>query len=293
MIHHRNQAISDWTQDWDTLLHTGNLKWLYVQGDRYRSTGDLSVLSDLKTRFQCSSLEMARVLFEYLEYMASDFAVSETRGGTKEMLGVAALGSQGLYKYFVGIKDSLGSNLTDAFLLHNLDRLRVSLPSFVPLSQSLFYQDFSPSFNHSSLPFFRRLCLLGPYNPFYLSFAKKYAIPSQMDAMCDPANPDSLAFLETIARSDINKVFNCSSTREYCTDKEIAILEMTSRGIVSSLEAKIASHLEWSDPYGHLGVDLRSFAEKYGEWESLNQSALYSWGKKVFNFEKVFMVLEV
>jgi hypothetical protein len=32
-------------------------------------------------------------LFEYLDYLADDFTVATPRGGSKEMLGVAALGT--------------------------------------------------------------------------------------------------------------------------------------------------------------------------------------------------------
>ena len=88
-----NPDISEWTKDWDTLLHVGNLKWVFSQGALYRQSEELSSLQALSSRFHCSSLYMARVLFEYLDYIATDFAVAEPRGGTKEMLGVAALGT--------------------------------------------------------------------------------------------------------------------------------------------------------------------------------------------------------
>ena len=50
----------------------------------------------------------------------------------------------------------------------------IDLSRYVPVNNLAFYQDFSLKFNHSSMPFFRRLCLLGQYHPDYIAFGQKY-----------------------------------------------------------------------------------------------------------------------
>ena len=86
-----NANISDWVRDWDTLLHIGNLEYIFAAGEKYRENRDLAAFGGMRTRFKCGSLEQARVLFEYLDYLATDFTVLSDLKGSTEILGIAAL----------------------------------------------------------------------------------------------------------------------------------------------------------------------------------------------------------
>ena len=59
-------------------------------------------------------------MFEYLDYLSTDFAVRKYQNGTTDILGMAALSSQGLYRYYSYLKDYVHSNLTNAYVQYLL-----------------------------------------------------------------------------------------------------------------------------------------------------------------------------
>lgn len=85
----------------------------------------------MKERFKCESVYQARVLYEYLHYLATDFAVQKEKNGTTAILGIAALSSQGLYKYYSYLKDNLHNNLTNAYIQYLLEESQYRLSDYI------------------------------------------------------------------------------------------------------------------------------------------------------------------
>ncbi|CAD8186309.1 unnamed protein product [Paramecium octaurelia] len=106
---YENYSVEDpkYYTDPHLLLHIGNLRFLYEEGNQYDKTKKEDHLTKIQNRFKLESIYHSRVFYEYIKYMEEEFGVQKSINGTKGIAGLGTIVSQALYGEMANLNDNL------------------------------------------------------------------------------------------------------------------------------------------------------------------------------------------
>ncbi|CAD8079287.1 unnamed protein product [Paramecium primaurelia] len=121
---YENYSIDDpkYYTDPHLLLHIGNLRYLYEQGNLYDKHKKDNYLMKIQNRFKLESIYHSRVFYEYVKYMEEEFGVQKSINGTKGIAGLGTIVSQALYGEMANLNDNLLNYVLSDLLIKKITK---------------------------------------------------------------------------------------------------------------------------------------------------------------------------
>jgi len=246
LLNHTPSPGSKYCTNPDTLLHIGNLQFMFDIGrkfDALNQTEDLTPLKPIQDRFKLPSLIHAHVLWRYMDYLVSEFGIKKSLGGNIPILVMGSSISQVLWAYF---------DQANSYLLRELEA-RIMYQNFTSTGKDC-AEYFADSFERP-LYDVEVLCTLDYLTPFDKN-AFKFLIEACRKPFGDNwarivndtglTNMDMLTFCQDVGTKDtfattfdytvsyIHDYYNCSKLSNECSNYEIAIMQWGSSAVTSN-----------------------------------------------------------
>lgn len=226
-----SQEENKWLTDYDILLHVGNLKYIFEQGEIFDQTKNLTDLQGIKERFHLDSLQHAHVFYQYLNYMVEEFACQKPQNGTSGQAFISSVASLEMYKNYQKLNDYLYNEIVSGALFSKIYEKNISCINLM-ISSGLNETDSENICNRelnnlkdiSSVSSLIRLCDNRDRKTMPLR-SKLFGL-SKIDLMilCESNNENqtSFQFLKKTVDSRIHLFYSCSRNNFSCTKDEIA-----------------------------------------------------------------------
>jgi len=241
---------------WNTLIHPTNMDVIIRAGLKFRDTQDLGSFNDILERFRLSDVYQARILFEYLNYLAIEFSTVESMD--YELTVRSALFYQGMVPLWQGLLLSLKPALVQTTALSLIKTNKIDCPSAVKLSSPLVDNDSivkfcGNGFAENNVETLYSYCTNRTHINFDATFRQFGFTFLQASQLCDLGTdqPGSTANLLQSAESKISTHYNCGDGT-YCNGHELIAIQWVNQSIsqnplpeISSVFPKADSVAEW------------------------------------------------
>ena len=210
-------------KSWSSLIHYTNIDDFFAAGQKFDETQDLSSFESILERFLMQSTHQARIVYEYLKYMATDFA--EIEEGDFNLSAKTDFFVAGIRKLW---EEDLRGLIKPTLLEEALKSLSSSALHEYSCKQSIALS--SPRINISALS--RPVC-------------------SSSDSFVDEFVGDLVEFCQNRTTAAFNKTFknyNMKRMHARMLCQQSADNPKSLAGILASIEAKLAKHFNCSNP---------------------------------------------
>ena len=234
--HTRNNSnSSEYTRSPHSILHIGNIDFLFTEGEKALNSGNMSNWKSIQQRFNLSTPYHAHVFYGWVNYIADEFAMQKSRNGTIDQASVGTFLSIEMLKIYNKANSYLLLEVLSNLMLYNVTVNNIScndlfVASSLNTTQATNICRIVPGFNESqwntSADAMKTLIDVCWYkrDVAWTTFANQTNLTNmEIEFICDSSNfPDNRSFGNIKAYSDkrLHDFYSCDRVSLTCSQTE-------------------------------------------------------------------------
>lgn len=252
----------------------------------FEETKDFSHLEPIRKRFLLNNTEQTHVFWSYIQYMVDGFALRLQDNGTSGIIGTAGLTAGGLYEQFSNLTNYLNKEITAQTIYQNLTDSNTSCKILFNNSLSCNDSDIKTEsicayiekekekWELEGILLMIDICR-NNQDANSLKFMNKTGVTSrELMEICDFGIKDRITFGVILhdRMIEIKQQYNCSGLLDYCSDKEIALMQWGQSKITKNPPKSIAQRKPqarsvngWDSKAFPQEIEYSAFVERFGK----------------------------
>ena len=302
----RSNILHKPLQNWDILIHVGNLEWIFSIGDTYKTTRNISSFKPMVDRFRLDSVYQAHVLCAYLEYLVTDYSLQQDQNGTPELIAGGRAISKEIYSAFVNLQEFLPLHLTANWVARNMTLMRFNC-EYV-LNNSMNIEGSRAAAVCDSLNFTANPITTAPIKQLVnacwhqegeaWNFLLKNTLLTKNNLLTICFDPNSVFnHLLSSAELALSKHYECNSLGDRCNKFQFAVMQWGSSNITNNVPYFLSQDLANTDSVSDWAKDIFPKPIEFVPvmnylarvFNGVKKSGLsYAQAQKILNFDHLF-----
>ncbi|CAK57119.1 unnamed protein product (macronuclear) [Paramecium tetraurelia] len=222
--------VGGYMKDENLLQHKGNVEFIYEVGAKFDKSKNLEDLKPIQERFQIKSLELAHVVYRWVQQMGVNFSFRRNLGGKLEHGGIGLFASESIYYHFRNVSEYLLPYLLSSEMIFKQKwkdcktMFKSSIGNIDDKQAESICKSMGYQLNVNHFMTIQQLCTFGVYGAQLQEFGKQHSLTqNQIFEICSEKGSTDQSFQDAfqLVHAELKEKYNCQYT--HCSKQEIAI----------------------------------------------------------------------